>query len=94
MSQEWLPHGSTFSEPEPEPELDLDPVPEMDPEPEPEPEPKAGGSDPSNDLFANVLQQKGPPAKAVEPQGAKPGSAEAGEPQAGGAQEEAGGGAE
>eukprot|EP01045_Picozoa_sp_COSAG04_P039012 COSAG04_NODE_10724_length_757_cov_0.917933_2_plen_92_part_00 len=91
MSQEWLPHGSTFSEPEPEPE-DLDPVPELDPEPEPEPQPKAGGPG-SSSLFANVLQ-KGPPVNAVEPQGAKPGSAEAREPQASGAQEEAGGGAE
>ena len=90
MSQEWLPHGSTFSEPEPEPE-DLDPVPELDPEPEPEPEPKAGGPG-SSSLFANVLQQTRPPAKAAaEPLGAKPGSAEARETTAGGAQEEAGG---
>ena len=88
MSQEWLPHGSTFSEPEPEPE-DLDPVPELDPEPEPEPEPKAGGPG-SSSLFVDLHQQR-PTGKRL---GAKPGSAEAGEPQAGGAQEEAGGGAE
>ena len=86
MSQEWLPHGSTFSEPEPEPEpeLDLDPVPELDPEPEPEPEPEPTDLEQKADaitaaIYEDLLREALAPPTAGLSEGNQPPTSEAAE---------------